>query len=467
MSVQSRQNKCIGRYNEDMEDEEIMKKNCKVSIIMPSLNVADYIDVSIQSVLNQTLSEKEIICIDAGSTDGTWEKLLSYADSPKYKDQILLLQSNMKSYGYQINLALHSAVGEYVGIVETDDYIDAEMYKQLYTIGISTNADFVKADYDTFVTCPGNIRIHDHIMLFKNEKEKYGKVLNPGNDLYLYTNDHNIWNGIYKRKFLLNHNIVLNESKGAAFQDIGFTQQVLASAERAVYIDKSFYRYRMDREDSSINSIHGLNYSYGEFSRLLEVPELREKIIYLDGFFAHMVQSFCCELIKALRAVDYDVDSEFIMPYYKWFKEQILNAINSQLLSIDLYQLYPQLSSALDNIYKFSLKLKNNDFILDKKRNGLLNAIREKHVIVFGMGVYGELAIKYLYKHNIYIIAACDNNNALWNTKKYGLSIYSPSECMKEFSDCTYVIANQKNSNEIYSQLLDLGIKENNIFIYS
>ena len=52
-----------------------MKKLCKLSIIMPSLNVVDYIDECIQSALNQTLLDKEIICIDAGSTDGTWEKL--------------------------------------------------------------------------------------------------------------------------------------------------------------------------------------------------------------------------------------------------------------------------------------------------------------------------------------------------------------------------------------------------------
>ena len=52
-------------------------KKCKVSIIMPSLNVADYIDECIQSALDQTLEDIEIICIDAGSTDGTWEKFFT------------------------------------------------------------------------------------------------------------------------------------------------------------------------------------------------------------------------------------------------------------------------------------------------------------------------------------------------------------------------------------------------------
>lgn len=434
---------------------------------MPSLNVADYIDECIGSALKQTLSEKEIICVDAGSTDGTWEKLLSYANNPEYKKCILLLQSDVKSYGCQINLALRQAAGKYIAILETDDYIEADMYEQLYKIGISTNADYVKADYDTFISYPNNIRIFDRMMLFGNKKEKYGRILNPGRDLYLYVNDRNIWKGIYKKEFLLNNNIVLNESNGAAFQDIGFTQQVLSSAKRAVYSDKSFYRYRMDREDSSINSIHGLKYSYWEFSRLLEDSKLREKIIYIDGVFAHMVQSFCCELIKTLRAADYDVESESIRPYYRWFKEQILRAVNSRLLSIDLYQLYPQLSSILDNIYKFSLELKDNDLILNRKREKFLEMVKIKRIVVFGLGAYGRSVIKYLYKHNIPIVAACDNSKILWGKKQYGLSVYPPPECVKCFPDCTYVIANKNNSGEIYNQLLDLGMKENCIVIYS
>lgn len=444
-----------------------MKNKCKVSIIMPSLNVVDYIDECIQSALKQTLSEIEIICVDAGSTDGTWEKLISYADNPEYKDHIILLQSEVKSYGYQINLALRQAIGEYIAILETDDYIEEDMYEQLYTIGITNNADYVKADYDTFISYPSNIRIFDRMMLFGNNKEKYGRILNPEKDLYLYIYDRNIWKGIYKKKFLLNHNIVLNESNGAAFQDIGFTQQILASAKRAVYSDKSLYRYRMDREDSSINSVHGLKYSYWEFSRLLENHDLREKIKYMDGVFAHMVQSFCCELIKTLRAVDYDVESEAIKPYYMWFKEQILDALNTCLLSIDLYQLYPQLSSVLDNIYKFSLELKDNDLILKEKREKFLEMVEKRRIIVFGLGAYGRSAIKYLYKHSVSIVAACDNNKRLWGKKQYGLSVYSPLECVKCFSDCTYVVANKKNSNEIYDQLIALGMKEDCIIIYS
>ena len=93
----------------------------KISVIMPSLNVSEYIDECIQSVLNQKFADIEILCIDAGSTDGTYEKLEDY----KMRDnRIQLLQSDKKSYGYQVNMGIKKATGEYIAIIETDDYID-------------------------------------------------------------------------------------------------------------------------------------------------------------------------------------------------------------------------------------------------------------------------------------------------------------------------------------------------------
>jgi len=96
-----------------------------VSIIMPSLNVVSYIEECLQSAINQTLKDIEIICIDAGSTDGTREVITKYLLTDK---RIRLIDSTVKSYGYQVNLGIHEARGEYIGILETDDYVDCEMY---------------------------------------------------------------------------------------------------------------------------------------------------------------------------------------------------------------------------------------------------------------------------------------------------------------------------------------------------
>ena len=96
----------------------------KVSIIMPSLNVANYISECMDSVINQTLSDIEILCIDAGSTDGTLDILRDYESKD---NRIKVIVSSMKSYGHQVNMGLDMAKGEYIGIVETDDYIESYM----------------------------------------------------------------------------------------------------------------------------------------------------------------------------------------------------------------------------------------------------------------------------------------------------------------------------------------------------
>ena len=427
-----------------------MKKLCKLSIIMPSLNVVDYIDECIQSALNQTLLDKEIICIDAGSTDGTWEKLVAYANNPKYMEEIVLLHCDVRSYGHQVNLGINIAVGEYVAILETDDYVEKNMYEQLYDIGISNDADFVKADYDTFMTFIENKRIFDKVSLFKNGKKQYGKIISPVRELYLYLNDHTIWKGIYKRDFLLNNNILLNETKGAAFQDIGFSLQVLSMAKRGIYIEESFYRYRLDRDESSINSVHGLKYAYWEFSRLLETEEIKRSLVYTDGIFACMALTFCFELVKALRVVGYDINSHFIKPYYTWFNDQLSYSLKNHLLDIDIYLHIPQLRFILENIDKFIFELKENDFVLKKNREDLISFTKGKRVIIFGFGAYGKEIIKYLYVHGIKIYGICDNNKQLWGCEEYGLPIYEPLSCVKKFPEYSYVIANKIYSEDIY-----------------
>lgn len=111
------------------------------------------------------------------------------------------------------------------------------------------------------------------------------------------------------------------------------------------------------------------------------------------------------------------------------------------------------------------MKLKKEDLALDLNKRKLLNISKEKQVILFGIGIYGKRIIKFLYSHDIYIHAACDNNKELWNKKVCGLQVYRPSVCISKFPDSMYIIANKKFSKDIYQQLINLGIAERDIFI--
>ncbi len=127
----------------------------KVSVILPSLNVGRYIAGCLESVVSQSLREIEMICVDAGSTDGTLEILRRYEAAD---DRIRVICSDKKSYGRQMNMGMAAAKGEYVGIVETDDFILPGMYEELYRKAKDNDADFVKADFYRFTGEGENIR---------------------------------------------------------------------------------------------------------------------------------------------------------------------------------------------------------------------------------------------------------------------------------------------------------------------
>ena len=118
-----------------------MEPPVKISALLASLNVADYIEQCIRSVMDQTLREIEILCIDAGSDDGTAEIIRRLAEED---DRIQFITVDVRSYGYQMNLGLKIAKGEYIAIVETDDYIDTDMFEQLYKKASQYSLDMVK-----------------------------------------------------------------------------------------------------------------------------------------------------------------------------------------------------------------------------------------------------------------------------------------------------------------------------------
>ena len=93
-------------------------RSVKVSVIVPSLNAMPYIKQCLDSIRIQTLTELEILCVDAGSEDGTLAVINEYA---VMDNRIRLIKSDQKSYGYQVNHGIEAARGEYVGIVEPDD----------------------------------------------------------------------------------------------------------------------------------------------------------------------------------------------------------------------------------------------------------------------------------------------------------------------------------------------------------
>lgn len=219
----------------------------KVSVVMPSLNVAQYIRECIESVMDQTLRDIEIICVDAGSTDGTLEILQEYA---QLDPRIRIINSDKKSYGYQMNLGLKAARGEYLGIVETDDFADLHMFETLYKKAKENDAEVVKSNYHKYKSKTGISDEYYEIL----KGLPYNKIIKPQDNTRLFDLAACIWSGIYKKEFLIKNNIDFVESPGASYQDTAFILKVWSCATRVLLVSAAFLHYRIDNDNSSVKS---------------------------------------------------------------------------------------------------------------------------------------------------------------------------------------------------------------------
>lgn len=219
----------------------------KVSIVVPVYNVEKYLGKCLESIINQTLKDIEIICIDDGSTDSSAKILDEYQKKDK---RIKVVHKKNSGYGNSMNIGTDMASGEYIGIVESDDYILPEMYEKLYETAKNNNLDLVKSDYYFFWEKLNYKRLNH----FENLKDYYNRVLDKGYREIFFEFLISNWTGIYKKDFLINNNIRYNETPGASYQDTGFWVQVMSLCEKTMWIDQAFYMYRQDNPSASVKS---------------------------------------------------------------------------------------------------------------------------------------------------------------------------------------------------------------------
>ncbi|ECL2928999.1 glycosyltransferase family 2 protein, partial [Campylobacter jejuni] len=222
----------------------------KISVIIPSYNSAKYIKECLDSVIFQSLKEIEILCIDAYSIDGTIDILKSYE---KQDSRIKIIFSKKKSLGYQINLGLKKAKGEYFTIVESDDYVKIDMCEKLYRLARNQDCQVVKSGFIGFED-------KEKERIFKNLPICYDQALyNKKTNSYLNPSIIiNSWNmnqsSLYKMDFIKKYDIRANETKGASYQDIGLWFQILSLASSIYFYKEGFYFYRQDNENASVKS---------------------------------------------------------------------------------------------------------------------------------------------------------------------------------------------------------------------
>lgn len=223
------------------------EENIQVSIIIPVCNVERYLRECLDSAINQTLKEIEIICVNDGSTDGSLEILEEYA----HKDsRVKVIDKENSGYGHVMNLGMDMASGEFIGIIESDDYVEPNMFERLLEVAVENNLDFVKSDFYRFYG-DGDNRIKEYNKVARID-ENYNVIFNPSSDHKVFQFLMNTWSGLYRTSFLRDNNIRHNETPGASFQDNGFWFKCNVCGKRMEVINEAFYMNRRDNPDSSV-----------------------------------------------------------------------------------------------------------------------------------------------------------------------------------------------------------------------
>ncbi len=292
-----------------------MARAPKMTILLPSLNVVSYIRECVESVLAQKLRDIEVICIDSGSTDGTLEALREFEAKDK---RVRVLVAERKSYGLQMNMGLDAARGEYVGIVETDDWVPADMFSDLYKLAKADDLDFVKADFYRFKVRPDGSLDKAYNRL-SNDASFYNRVLTPAEEPQCFKFIMNTWSGIYKTDFLRRWNIRHNETPGASFQDNGFWFMTFARAERAMFVDRPYYMNRRDNPNSSVYStskVWAMRDEYDYIRSLIAAdPEALSPLIPLCTYFR-----FCGYYYNTVKRVAPEYRREFVAHFSEEFR---------------------------------------------------------------------------------------------------------------------------------------------------
>ena len=218
----------------------------KVSVIIPIYNSCRYIRPAMDSVMNQTLSEIEIICVDDGSTDTSLDMLKIYKERDP---RIRIITETNAGPAHARNNGFRRARGEYVIFLDSDDFFELDLLEQLYNEAKEKDLDISIAKYDVYNSKKSKFRSkieNEHSRIYESgvvtSKNEYP-------DYILESTTGAAWNKLFKRSFLIEKNISFLTDV-MMFEDVYFTVTALAFAERVGMLQNVLVHHRIYNEQS-------------------------------------------------------------------------------------------------------------------------------------------------------------------------------------------------------------------------
>ena len=423
----------------------------KLSIIVPIHNSERFIRECIVSILNQTYQNIEIICIDS-SKDGT---LFILKELTEVDSRIQIVKDNNSSYGHKINVGVQLASGEYIAIVEADDYILPNMYQDMMDKLCGREVDFIKSNAVHFGTINGR-------KVFCTERKDflvglYDKVisLNDYREIAI-TGRPTIWTALYRREFLLENQLWLNESPGASYQDTSFVILVGLMAHTCIFIEDAYYCYRRDNENSSVLSKDKVDCVREEYAYVVnylknrglykgEIVDLirKKKLITYNWNCLRLCDELAIKFISSINSEMQEYDAEMIAGF-SLYEKNIYDVLVGKKSIMEHRQSIDDMRDMIDILLQ---KLSDNN-----------------RFVMIGVGKIGQRVLcLQKYMEDTFIDAIADNNINVINSNVGGYQVCAVKDVVKNYPDHTYIVANKKDALDIKKQLVLLGIASEKI----
>ena len=302
----------------------------KVSVIIPVYNVENYLRKCLDSLVNQTLKDIEIIVVNDGTTDNSQEIINEYVK--KYPKKVVSIIQENGGQGAARNTGLLHAKGEYIGYVDSDDYVEENMYEELYKKAKEEDSDIV--------ICGNNVVKENYELFSKEDVDKeflLGKM--------------DVWNKIYKKNIIVDNKIQFRSK--VWYEDLDFTMKVYFSSKKISYVDKPLYNYLL-REGSTMNN--------NNIKRNLELIEAFDSLI-----------DYCKDKKIYNKAKD---EIEFLCIYHMYIfaTTRVLNTNNKYKDKIEIINKFKNYINSNFPNFKQNKYL----YLLPKRRKLIYNLINSK-----------------------------------------------------------------------------------------
>ena len=292
-----------------------MEQNHLISIIVPTHNRENFIRKSLDSLLNQTYKNIEIIVVHNESTDNTGVVLEEY----ERKDtRIKIINQKDKGYGGGVNVGLENANGDYIAILEADDWAASDMYEKLLKRALETNADIVKSSF-YYVRNEECTQLEECKYWYGMDKGLKVFNIKEVPDIVRYFAS--LWSCLYKKSFIDKYHIRMIETPQATYQDFSWMAATYANAEKISILEEPLYYYlRTEKPDTT---------SYYTDEKVFYMPyhcEEARKIFIKANVFDYVKEQYYIHAFRSCQLFGKNIEDKLKEQYYTIFRNLLKKA---------------------------------------------------------------------------------------------------------------------------------------------